>query len=132
MRIGMARFAVFCLMGFCVQTRALDRFSALSLIESGDDDQATGPHHEVSRFQMQPEVWKRYASTNACWTNALDALTVAKAVMAERCDAFERASNRPPTDFEFYVLWNAPAQIHRPSRKVARRAERFRNLVESR
>ena len=108
-----------------------DRWAALSLIESGDNDRAIGPDGEVSRYQMQRDVWKRYARTNADWTNPEDSLVVAKAIMQERCAAFQQASNRPPTDFEFYVLWNAPAQISKPSKAVARRAQRFCNVIES-
>ena len=114
----------------CWHLEAMDRFAALSLIESGDNDRATGPNGEISRFQMQPDVWKRFARTNASWTNAVDSLEVAKAVMQARCAAFERASNRPPTDVEFYVLWNAPAQVSNPRKPVSRRAERFSNLVK--
>ena len=49
--------------------------------------------------------------------------------MEYRCAAFERALHRPPTDFEFYILWNAPAQVQRPSKAVSKRAERFSNLT---
>jgi hypothetical protein len=52
--------------------------------------------------------------------------------MQERCAAFERTLHRPPTDSEFYILWNAPAQIDRPGKVVLRRAERFCNLVNRR
>jgi hypothetical protein len=78
---------------------------------------------------MQPEVWKHYAPTNADWKKPEDSLLVAKAIMQERCAVFERSEKRPPTDFEFYVLWNAPAQVKKPSKAVARRAERFCNVV---
>jgi hypothetical protein len=118
-------------LGIGLQLQAADRWAALSLIESGDNDRALGPHGEVSRYQMQPEVWKRYAPTNADWTKPGDSLLVAKAIMQERCAAFERSEKRPPTDFEFYVLWNAPAQVKKPSKAVARRAERFCNVVKS-
>lgn len=119
------------LMGICLHLQAADRWGALSLIESADNDRATGPHGEVSRYQMQPEVWKRYAPTNADWSKPEDSLRVAKAIMQERCGAFERSEKRLPTDFEFYVLWNAPAQVKKPSKAVARRAERFCNLINS-
>ena len=118
-------------LGVCFPLQAADRFAALSLIESGDNDRATGPHGEVSRYQMQPEVWKRYAPTNADWTKPEDSLLVAKAIMQERCAAFERSMKRPPTDFEFYVLWNAPAQVQKPSKAVTRRAERFCNVIKA-
>ena len=85
---------------------------------------------EVSRYQIQRAVWQRYASTNADWTKPEDALVVAKAIMKERCDAFEKSHGRPPTDFEFYVLWNAPKQVEAPSQAVTRRAKRFCNLLE--
>jgi hypothetical protein len=123
--------AVFLVLGVGVQLHAGDRWAALSLIESGDNDRAIGPHGEVSRYQMQPELWKRYAPTNADWSKPEDSLFVAKSVMQERCAAFECATNRPPTDFEFYVLWNAPAQIQRPSKAVTRRAECFFNVVKA-
>ena len=117
-------------LGFAAPAQALDRWGALSLIESGDNDKATGPNGEVSRYQIQRAVWQRYASTNADWTKPEDALVVAKAIMKERCDAFEKSHGRPPTDFEFYVLWNAPKQVEAPSQAVTRRAKRFCNLLE--
>jgi hypothetical protein len=118
-------------LGMCLQLQAADRWAALSMIESGDNDRARGPRGEVSRYQMQLAVWKQYAPTNADWTKPEDSLLVAKAIMEERCTAFERREKRPPTDFEFYVLWNAPRQVNKPSKAVARRAERFCNVLKS-
>ena len=116
-------------LGMCVRLHAMDRWSALSQIESGDDDRATGGAGEISRYQIKPEVWQRYAPATTDWTDPENALSVAKQAMQERCAAFERSAHRAPTDFEFYVLWNAPAQVERPSKVVAERAERFCNLV---
>jgi hypothetical protein len=107
----------------------MDRWAALSQIESGDNDQAVGRQGEVSRFQILPEVWRRFASGNADWRKAGDALLVAKVAMHDRCLTFERRFHRSPTDLEFYVLWNAPAQILRPSKVVFQRAKRFQNLL---
>jgi len=117
-------------LGFVAPAAALDRWGALSLIESGDNDKATGPKGEVSRYQIQRDVWQHYAATNADWTKPDEALVVAKAIMQERCASFEKSHQRPPTDFEFYVLWNAPKQIEAPSQAVTRRAKRFCNLLE--
>jgi hypothetical protein len=122
---------VWMVFGFWSQLQAMDRWSALSQIESGDDDHAVGAAGEVSRYQIKPEVWRRYASTDADWTNPGSALSVARQAMQERCAAFERMIHRPPTDLEFYTLWNAPAQIQRPGKAVLGRAERFCNLVNS-
>jgi hypothetical protein len=110
---------------------AMDRFAALSMIESGNDDQARGRENEVSRYQIRREVWLQ--TTNAPIsqaTNAAIALGVAQSIAAKRCAAFEKKYGRPPTDFEFYVLWNAPEQIEHPSRAVRARAVRFANLVQ--
>jgi hypothetical protein len=116
----------------CSRLQAMDRWSALSQIESGDDDRAVGSAGEISRYQISPEVWQRYAPATAAWTKPEDALSVAKQAMQERCAAFERTAHRPPTDVEFYVLWNAPAQIQRPGKAVSGRAERFCNLINCR
>jgi hypothetical protein len=113
----------------CSTGAAMDRWSALSQIESGDNDKAVGRMGEISRYQILPDVWTTYASENAKWENAKEALAVAKAAMKKRCANFERTYHRPPTDFEFYVLWNAPAQIDHPSAAVTDRAKRFCNLL---
>ena len=105
--------------GVCLPLQALDRWAALSQIESGDDDNATGSAGEISRYQIKPDLWRHYASATADWTKAADALLVAKQAMQDRCATFERAVHRPPTDFEFYVLWNAPARIQHPGKAVS-------------
>ena len=114
----------------CVPLQAMDRWAALSQIESGDNDCAVGAAGEISRFQLRLELWQERAPHAASWEKPDEALAVAQDLMNERCSRFEKAYHRPPTDFEFYVLWNAPAQIGRPSRVVRERAERFCNLVE--
>ena len=119
-------------LGLCLRLQAMDRWAALSQVESGENDRAVGRAGEVSRYQMKPEVWRRFAPPSASWGKAEDSLSVAKAVMQERCVEFERSNHRQPTDFEFYILWNAPAQIQRRSDAVCERAARFCNLVASR
>jgi hypothetical protein len=112
-----------------LRVQAFDRWEALAQIESGDRDDAIGAAGEISRYQIRPEIWRRYASIGANWKNSEDSLQVAKAIMKERTDAFEQSFHRAPTDWEFYVLWNAPARISHPNRVVRDRAERFCNLV---
>jgi len=110
---------------------SMDRFAALSMIESGDDDFAHGRHTEVSRFQIRREVWLQ--TTNAPIseaTNAVVARAVAEMIAAKRCQDFEKKRGRAPTDFEFYILWNAPMQVDNPSWAVRARATRFVNLVQ--
>ena len=113
----------------CFSSAGMDRWAALSQIESGDNDKAVGKKGEISRYQILPDVWTAFAAENANWENPKDALAVAKEAMKKRCAEFEQTFHRAPTDFEFYVLWNAPAQIERPGSVVAERAKRFCNLL---
>jgi hypothetical protein len=103
---------------------AMDRWTALAMVETGGNDHIVGRVGEISRYQIRPQLWSG--------GNPLDtrvALTNARRIMAARVAAFEQSHGRPPDDFEFYVLWNAPAQINHPHRIVAERARRFMNLV---
>jgi len=104
---------------------AMDRWSALSMLETGNDDTAIGSNGEVSRFQIRPQLWPGGGDPQ----DVQFALSVAQEIMQDRVGAFQKAHNRPPTDFEFYVLWNAPVQADHPSKTVADRAQRFENLV---
>jgi len=115
-----------------LQVQAMDRWSALSQIESGDNDRAVGAAGEISRYQIKPEVWQRFAPAAANWEDQKQALAVAKIIMEQRYADFQRAADRAPTDFEFYVLWNAPARVGKPGPAISERAQRFCNLVENR
>jgi len=106
---------------------AMDRWTALAMMESGGDDRAVGRAGEVSRYQIRSELWPGGNPLDSC-----TALANARRIMSSRMAWFEHSHGRPPDDFEFYVLWNAPAQINHPSRAVAGRAQRFKNLVCSR
>ena len=109
--------------------QAMDRWAALSQLESGDDDLAVGAAGEVSRYQVRPEIWERYSDAAMNWKAPADALVVAQKIMKERCTEFEHTFQRNPSDWEFYILWNAPAQIGHPAKAVRERAERFCRLV---
>jgi hypothetical protein len=116
------------LLGICAfisSAQAMDRWAALSMLESGNDDQAVGSLGEVSRYQIRPYLWPGGNPVNAHL-----ALNVAEKIMKPRVTHFEQTHSRVPTDFEFYVLWNAPQEVNHPCRAVARRAERFANLVQ--
>ncbi len=117
------------LMALCAlipSARAMDRWAALSMIESGDDDRAVGSLGEISRYQIRPYLWPGGNPHNP--GVALDA---AQKIMAPRVTKFEHAHhNRKPSDFEFYVLWNAPQEVDHPCRAVTKRAQRFANLVQ--
>ena len=108
----------------CLAAPAMDRWSALSMIESADDDLAVGSGGEVSRFQIRSELWP-----GGDTRNVQDALAAARKIMKPRLEEFQKNHRRPATDFEFYVLWNAPGEVDHPSKAVAERAQRFSNLV---
>ncbi len=107
-----------------VNAPAMDRWTALAMLESGGDDHTVGRAGEISRYQIRRGLWPG--------GNPLDprvALVNARYLMSLRVTAFEQSHRRAPDDFEFYILWNAPAQIDHPSYAVAERARRFMNLV---
>lgn len=107
-------------------TLAMDRWSALSMIESGDNDHAVGRNGEVSRYQILPALWP-----GGNPQNGQEALSAARAIMGVRLAHFRKVHQRPANDFEFYILWNAPWEASHPSRAVSERARRYANLVEA-
>jgi hypothetical protein len=121
-----------CLVWSGPQAVAMDRWEALSQLESGNSDAAIGRAGEISRFQILPALWEKFANRPlSASKNPQAALCVARAIMRERCAAFERRHHRLPTNFEYYVLWNAPGEIERPTVVVAARARRFCHLMGS-
>jgi len=121
------RLAILLLAGFGFVTTgsAMDRWSALSMIESGDDDRAVGPGGEISRFQIRQELWPGGNPQELQVASA-----AAQEIMRPRLALFQQSHKRAATDFEFYVLWNAPWQADHPSKAVTERARRFANLVQ--
>ena len=124
MRILLALIVLASLWLSVASASAMDRWAALSMLETGDNDKATGPGGEISRFQIQPVLWP-----GGNPQDPHDALIAAQEIMHVRLDGFEKSHKRPATDFEFYVLWNAPSRIEHPPLRVAERATRFANLV---
>lgn len=111
-------------LGVVCSASGMNRWNALSMLESGDNDYAVGRCGEISRFQIRAEYWPGGNPHDAS-----DALTVARQIMHARVDQFEQTHGRQPTNFEFYILWNAPAEVDHPVGCVAERARRFVNLV---
>jgi hypothetical protein len=110
---------------------AMDRFAALSMVETGDNDSAIGPSGEISRYQILPATWQHYAKGQTLDPqNATNSLSIAQAVMSDRCAQFQKTNHRPPSDFEFYLLWNCPAHVAHPGKLAADTAQRFANLCQ--
>jgi hypothetical protein len=106
-----------------------DRWTALSMFESCDNDRAVGSAGEISRYQILKEEWATVTASRR-YTDAAVAKSVAEELMKRRHNQFVQTFHREPSDYEFYVLWNAPSQVitHRVTRTVAERAHRFQNL----
>jgi len=112
-------------LGVVYSASGMDRWTALSMLETGDNDSAIGSYGEISRFQIRAEIWP-----GGNPQNPRAALAAARDIMQARVERFEKIHGRQPTDFEFYVLWNAPAKVDHPDTCVAKRAQRFVNLIQ--
>ena len=123
MRFKLAMCALAAL-GVVLSASGMNRWEALSMLETGNNDYAIGRCGEISRFQIRAQLWP-----GGDPLNARAALTVAQRIMRARLGQFEQTHRRLPTDFEFYVLWNAPAEVDHPVPCVVERAQRFVNLV---
>jgi hypothetical protein len=109
----------------------MDRLAALSMIETGNNDRMVGRAGEISRYQILKREWRSVTSSTQ-YANPEVAKAVTLQLIDRRVQAFEAIYNRPPTNFEFYGLWNAPTQVleRRVSRAVAERCHRYANLCE--
>jgi hypothetical protein len=111
--------------GVVFSASGINRWEALSMLETGNNDYAIGRCGEISRFQIRAQYWP-----GGNPHNPTAALAVARSIMQTRMERFEQTHGRLPTNFEFYVLWNAPAEVDHPFPCVVERAQRFANLVE--
>jgi hypothetical protein len=111
--------------GMVFSASGMNRWRALSMLETGDNDYAVGHCGEISRFQILPRLWP-----GGNPHNPQAALMVARRIMHVRVERFVETHKHQPTPFQFYVLWNAPAEVDHPMPCVAERARRFANLVE--
>ena len=120
---------------------AMDRWAALSMIESGDCDSCVGPSGEVSRYQITTSEWNRVSKCCVIVImgkplnpkSSEDSSEVAKYVAAERSLKFKKMFKRLPNDFEWYLLWHRPACVlggRKPTVVERDRAQRFANLCE--
>ena len=109
----------------------MDGWTALSMVESGNNDYAVGRAGEISRYQVLKKEWHSVTNSRA-YSHPQTAATVARILLTRRIEQFEQKLHRPPSSFEAYVLWNAPAQAlnGRATRTVAARARRFANLCD--
>lgn len=107
-----------------------DLLSALSKIESDDNDKAIGHDGEVSRYQIMPVVWNQYgAGLNP--RNPEQARLVAERILSTRMQNFEKKIGRRPNLVETYGLWNKPTHAMKGRLRGAtlQRCKKFADLV---
>src|ERR1039457_1148852 len=109
MKIRLVIMFVLAGLGLAMPAFAMDRWEALSMIESGNNDHAIGMVGEISRFQIRTELWP-----GGNRHNPEQALTAPQKTITPPLNHSERSHKRQPTDFEFYVLWNAPWVVDHP------------------
>src|SRR5688572_2759672 len=112
----------------------MDRLSALSMLETGNNDRMVGRAGEISRYQILKSEW-RSVTNSVRWTDPQVAKAATLARLDRRVNEFRAKHRREPSDFEFYVLWNAPAHVlvrGKVSKVVAERAQRYANLCSIR
>jgi hypothetical protein len=109
----------------------MDRLSALSMLETGDNDRIVGRAGEISRYQIMKREWQA-VTNSARYTDPEVAKQVTMLILERRVQTFRSIYNRQPTNFEFYALWNAPNQVltGRVSPTVAERCRRYANLCD--
>jgi len=107
----------------------MDRLTALSMLETGNDDRMVGKAGEISRYQVRKSEWSS-VTTSRAYRDPNVAKQVTLKLLDQRVEKFVGLYKRNPTDFEVYALWNAPTQAltGRISRTVAERSRRFANL----
>jgi hypothetical protein len=120
-------------------TAGLSPLEAISMIESGNNDAAIGPAGEVSRYQIQPRVWRQLSESNA-YEDAAVASSVAQQHLDWLYRFYKERTGRVADDFDLYVMWNAGADYYRRAGfarekvhpKIRGRAERYVNLRQMR
>jgi len=115
---------------------------SLAMFESGATtwqrsaaDSLRGGSGEISRFQIMPEVWRRYTRSRD-YENPEVAWSVTQRILADRTAEFRAATGREPNGLELYLLWNKPGHFAESGYQASRvktgyrqRAQRFENLL---
>ena len=110
--------------------RGMEKWEALGMQESGNDDKAIGQAGEVSRYQILPSVWKEivpWPMTMA--TNKTAAKIIANEIMIRRIWKFTTSHHRLPTNLEWALLWKTPNRVDHPSKEKLDQAKCVVNLI---
>lgn len=125
----------------CCTCEAMTLRQSLAMFESGATtlrrsaaDALRGGSGEISRFQIMPEVWRRYTRSRD-YENPEVAWSVTQRILADRAARFRKETGREPNSLELYLLWNKPGHFaecgyvaSRVKADYRQRAQRFANL----
>ena len=112
--------------------REYERFKALGMLETGNNDYAIGKKaKEVSRYSIKPGVWYEFAGALplSSAVNPFTAVQIGEALMQPRIAHFVKKHRRQPTDMEWVLLWHCPARVDHPTVDDRDYALRFSNLL---
>src|SRR6059036_2541716 len=117
----------------------LSPLDAISMIESGDNDDAVGRAGEVSRYQIRPQVWRLFSQSSE-YNNSRVAASVARQHLDWQAKFFLERTGRTADDFDLYVMWNAGPTYYsnigfardRVRPFIRNRAQRYVNLRQMR
>src|SRR2546423_8166399 len=87
----------------------MDRMTALSMLETGDDDAMVGRAGEISRYQVMKSEC-RAVTLSRNYTDPTLAKQVALKIFDQRLQRSGSIYKRPPQDFESYAVLNAYGQ----------------------
>lgn len=111
--------------------------SGAESFQKGSPDYKRGDSGEVSRYQIMPDVWRRYSESRD-FHNPTVAWEVAEKILIERLAKFRARMDRDPTPTELYLLWNKPGHFSAAKYSLSRvrplylnRAQRFGNLFRA-
>ena len=124
------------------EVKALGLRESLAMLETGAiqpqygaSDRIRGNSGEVSRYQIMPDVWRRYSNSRE-FQNPEVAWQVASRILEDRIGWFKKIEGREPSSMEIYLLWNKPGHFQatgfaasKVKKSYRERANRFANLM---
>jgi hypothetical protein len=124
------------------EVKALSLRESLAMLETGAiqpqygaPDRIRGNSGEVSRYQIMPDVWRRYSNSRE-YENPEVSWQVASKILSDRIEWFKKIEGREPSSMEIYLLWNKPGHFQatgftasKVKKSYRERANRFANLM---
>jgi hypothetical protein len=124
----MAKAGIILMLTVLTACAGLSPLEAISMIESGNNDDAVGRAGEVSRYQIRPQVWRQFNQSSE-YTNLRVATSVAQQHLNWLSKFYLERTGRTAEDFDLYVMWNAGPTYYS---NIGFARERVRPLIRNR